>query len=98
MEMSNHEVSGMEVDIDRRLGQKKAAEWGALIKEQLKLEDSQVSFLLYHGSNDDDHMKQFEETLASGILDINNMEKKIIKTAKIVARLYLLQLEEIGHY
>jgi len=80
------------------LGQKKASQWGNQIKEQLKLDDKQVSFLLYHGTHDDDHMKQFEETLASGILEIKGMDRKIIKTARIVARLYRLQLEEIGHY
>ena len=79
------------------LGQKKAATWGKLIKEQLNLEDNQVGFLLYHSANDDDHMKQFEDVLASGILNIAHMNKKIIKTAKIVARLYRLQLEELGN-
>jgi 3-oxoacyl-[acyl-carrier-protein] synthase III len=79
------------------LGQKKAGEWGGLIKKQLSLKDEQVSFLLYHSANDDDHMQQFEMVLGSGILDIAGMDRKIIKTAKIVARLYRLQLEEIGN-
>jgi 3-oxoacyl-[acyl-carrier-protein] synthase-3 len=79
------------------LGQKKAGEWGQSIKKQLNLEDKQVSFLLYHSQNDDDHMKQFEETLGSGILNIEGMDKKMVKTARIVARLYRLQLEEIGN-
>ncbi|MFZ4762238.1 MAG: iron-containing redox enzyme family protein [Alphaproteobacteria bacterium] len=80
------------------LGQKKSGEWGQMIKQQLALEDKQVSFLLYHSQHDDDHMQQFEDTLASGILEINGMGKKIIKTAKIVARLYRLQLEELSNY
>lgn len=79
------------------LGQKKAGEWGKLIKEQLSLSDEQVSFLLYHSANDEDHMQQLGAVLASGILDIADMDKKIIKTAKIVARLYRLQIEEIGN-
>ncbi len=79
------------------LGQKKAGEWGKAIQKQLQLEDSQVSFLLYHSANDEDHMQQFEDTLASGILEIKNMDRRIVKTAKIVARLYRLQLEEIGN-
>jgi 3-oxoacyl-[acyl-carrier-protein] synthase III len=77
------------------LGQKKAGEWGRLIKDQLALSDEQVSFFLYHGTHDQDHMRQFEGTLASGILDIADMPHRIIKTAKIVARLYRLQLEEM---
>jgi 3-oxoacyl-[acyl-carrier-protein] synthase-3 len=80
------------------LGQQKATQWGGQIRDQLKLQDDQVSFLLYHGANDDDHMKEFEETLESGILDIPGMGKDIVRTAKIVARLYRLQLEELGNY
>lgn len=79
------------------LGQKKAGEWGKQIKEQLNLKDDQVSFLLYHSQNDEEHMKQFEETLDSGILKIDDMAKNIVKTAKITARLYKLQLEELGN-
>jgi len=80
------------------LGEKKAGEWGKLIKEQLGLRAEQVSFFFYHGANDEDHMRQFEAVLASGILRLPDMEKRIIKTAKVVERLYRLQLEEIGHF
>lgn len=79
------------------LGQKKAGEWGKRIQEQLSLKDEQVSFLLYHSANDESHMQQFETVLSSGILNIGGMDEKIIKTAKIVARLYRLQLEEMGN-
>lgn len=79
------------------LGQNKAGEWGRAIRDQLGLEDKQVSFLLYHAEHDDGHMEEFDEALNSGVLDIPNMGHDIIKTAKIVARLYLLQLEEIGN-
>jgi len=79
------------------LGQKKAGEWGRLIQEQLSLEDGQISFLRYHGANDENHMEQFEAALSSGILSIAGLDRRIVKTAKIVARLYRLQLEEIGN-
>jgi 3-oxoacyl-[acyl-carrier-protein] synthase-3 len=79
------------------LGQKRAGEWGKRIKEQLSLKDEQVSFLLYHGANDENHLRRFEAVLSSGILGIDDMDKKIVRTAKIVARLYRLQLEEIGN-
>ena len=79
------------------LGQKTAGDWGRRIKQQLSLNDDQVSFLLYHSTNDQDHMQQFEMVLSSGVLDIDDMDKKIVKAAKIVARLYRLQLEEIGN-
>jgi 3-oxoacyl-[acyl-carrier-protein] synthase-3 len=79
------------------LGQKKAGVWGKKIRDQLKLDDKQVSFFLYHAENDEDHMKKFKETLDSGILEQPNMAERIVKTAKIVGRLYRLQLEEIGN-
>jgi 3-oxoacyl-[acyl-carrier-protein] synthase III len=39
------------------LGQKKAGAWGRKIKDQLNLDDKQVSFFLYHAENDDGHMR-----------------------------------------
>jgi len=79
------------------LGQNNASAWGRAIRDQLQLKDEQVSFLLYHGEHDDGHMDEFDEALKSGVLDIDNMGKDIIKTAKITARLYLLQMEEIDN-
>lgn len=79
------------------LGQRKAGVWGKKIKDQLNLDDKQVSFFLYHAENDDGHMEKFQETLDCGILEIPGMGDRIVKTARIVARLYRLQLEEIGN-
>ncbi|MBL1146722.1 MAG: 3-oxoacyl-ACP synthase [Pseudomonadota bacterium] len=79
------------------LGERKAGTWGRMIQKQLKLDDDAVSFLVYHGEHDEDHMQQFADTLESGILELPDMGKKIVKTAKIVARLYRLQLEELGN-
>ncbi|TVQ84221.1 MAG: 3-oxoacyl-ACP synthase [Micavibrio sp.] len=78
------------------LGERKASEWGRMIQKQLELPDEAVSFLLYHGEHDEDHMQEFDDTLNSGILEIPDMGRRIVKTAKIVARLYRLQLEELG--
>jgi 3-oxoacyl-[acyl-carrier-protein] synthase III len=79
------------------LGQKKSGEWGRRIRDQLKLRNDQVTFLLYHSENDEGHMQEFEDTLSSGVLDIPGMDQDILKTARVVARLYRLQLEEIGN-
>ncbi|MFN7112735.1 MAG: iron-containing redox enzyme family protein [Alphaproteobacteria bacterium] len=79
------------------LGEKKAGAWGRKIQQQLNLSDDQVSFFIYHAEHDEDHMEHFVETLKSGILDEPDMGQRIIKTAKIVARLYRLQLEELGN-
>lgn len=77
------------------LGQHKAYEWGKQIQKQLNLDESQVSFLVYHGQNDEAHMEEFDKILSSGILDIENMADDIIRTSKITARLYQMQIEEI---
>ena len=79
------------------LGQNNARKWGESIQKQLNLPDEATSFLRYHGENDESHMQEFEETLNSGILT-KDLVKAIIKTAKVTARLYLLQLEEISNY
>jgi len=75
------------------LGSRKAREWGAAIRDQLDLEDAQVSFLLYHGENDDDHIADFEEWVAA--VAGTPQARDIVKTARVTARLYALQLEEI---
>lgn len=79
------------------LGQRKAGVWGKKIRDQLGLDDKQVSFFLYHAEHDGDHMEKFEETLDCGILELPGMTDRIVKTARIVGRLYRLQLEEIGN-
>lgn len=80
------------------LGQRKAKSWGIEIKDQLGLTDSAVQFYVYHGDNDPEHMEEFNRTLNSGILEIENMGEDIIKTAKITALLYEMQLRELGNY
>lgn len=79
------------------LGNRKALEWGEKIKEQLDLKPEQVSFLLYHGENDESHMEQFDNALKIGFLTPDYVSR-IVKTAKVTARLYRLQLEELGNY
>ena len=78
------------------LGERLAAKWGASIREQLNLRAEQVSFLLYHGANDENHLEKLEEILASGVLT-RTLVERIVKTAKVTARLYALQLEELGN-
>ncbi|MGD2134388.1 MAG: iron-containing redox enzyme family protein [Maricaulaceae bacterium] len=78
------------------LGQRKAKEWGEAIRDQLSLADEQVSFLLYHADNDDDHLAEFERQLADVVHD-EAASGRIVKTARIVGRLYALQLEELDH-
>jgi 3-oxoacyl-[acyl-carrier-protein] synthase III len=78
------------------LGMRVANQWGEKIRRQLRLDKSQVSFLLYHGANDVNHFARFEKVVGSGVLS-EELVKRIVKTAKVTARLYLLQLEELGN-
>jgi 3-oxoacyl-[acyl-carrier-protein] synthase-3 len=78
------------------LGMRLAQKWGKKICEQLELKPEQVSFLLYHGANDENHMERFERAVSSGLLT-EKIAARIVKTAKVTARLYKLQLEELGN-
>ena len=79
------------------LGRRVARRWALRIQEQLDLADDQVSFLLYHSESDDLHFERLDLVVQSGILTEQRVED-IVKVAKVVARLYRLQLEEIGNY
>ena len=76
------------------LGSIKAAEWGALVKRRLDLPDEAVRFLLYHGENDVDHIGEFQAMLDLVLPDAQ-IAARIVKTARVTARLYALQIEEI---
>ena len=78
------------------LGAAKALRWAELLQARLGLGDDQVRFLRYHGANDDDHFELLRQVLRSPVVDRPAAER-IVKTAKVVARLYALQLEEIDH-
>jgi 3-oxoacyl-[acyl-carrier-protein] synthase-3 len=79
------------------LGRLKAGQWAEALKSQLELADGQVSFLQYHGQNDDQHFDRLREVLASGVVT-GEVAPRIVKTAKVVARLYALQLEEMDNF
>jgi 3-oxoacyl-[acyl-carrier-protein] synthase-3 len=78
------------------LGAARALRWAQLLQARLGLADDQVRFLRYHGANDDDHFELLRQFLRSPIVD-RSAAARIVKTAKVVARLYALQLEEIDH-
>jgi 3-oxoacyl-[acyl-carrier-protein] synthase-3 len=79
------------------LGRRVASRWARMIQEQLELEESQVSFLMYHSESDDVHFERLDLAVQSGILTREVVES-VVKTAKVTARLYRLQLEEIGNF
>lgn len=77
------------------LGSVKAKPWGRQIKKRLDLPEEAVRFLLYHGDADEDHMKEFEQMLALAPGDAATHER-IVMCARVTARLYALQIEEIA--
>jgi 3-oxoacyl-[acyl-carrier-protein] synthase-3 len=79
------------------IGKRLAAYWGEMIKDQLNLKESQVSFFTYHGVADENHFHNLEEALNHPAMNLD-IAKKIAKTAKTTARLYKMQLEELGNY
>ncbi|HEX6096883.1 MAG TPA: iron-containing redox enzyme family protein [Thermoanaerobaculia bacterium] len=77
------------------LGARKASRWAQAIKKALGLRDRGVSFLTHHGTADDDHVSKLETLLASEVITAE-VAARIVKTARVTARLYRLQLEEIA--
>ncbi len=79
------------------LGKNLAKAWGEKIQRALQLSSDAVSFLLYHGHNDEHHLEEMHTAMK--LLPLTPMlADEIVKAAKTTARLYRLQLEEIGNY
>lgn len=76
------------------LGNRLAGKWAQQIKATLNLGDQQVSFLAYHAENDESHLGKLEAVLTADWLT-PAMAQNIVNTAKVTARLYQLQLEEV---
>jgi 3-oxoacyl-[acyl-carrier-protein] synthase III len=81
------------------LGNRVAGNWGRAIQQQLGLDNDQVSFFTYHENSDsnENHFERFEKAIQSDLLTAE-LAARIVKTARVVGRLYRLQLEEIGNY
>jgi len=79
------------------LGNRMAGYWGELIQKQMNLENNQVDFFLYHGVADLEHFKGLETALDHPKMNME-IAKRIAKTAKITANLYVMQLQELGNY
>ncbi len=78
------------------LGNHLANEWGTAFCRQLGLTREQCTFMLYHGANDHHHLESLDRAL--GLLPLTQeLVDEIVRTARITARLYRLQLEELGN-
>jgi 3-oxoacyl-[acyl-carrier-protein] synthase III len=78
------------------LGAAKAAGWADRLAASLGLRDDQLSFLRYHADGDDEHFGLLTAALRSGLLDDAALSR-VAATARVTARLYALQLEELDH-
>jgi hypothetical protein len=78
------------------LGNRIAGPWGRMIAEQLSLPDDAVSFFLYHSQNDAHHLEEFDRAVDLAVTD-RAAGDGIVRHARIVARLYRLELEEIDN-
>jgi len=79
------------------IGKRLASFWGEMIQDQLGLADKQVSFFTYHGVADENHFHNLEKALNHPKMN-RIIAERIVKTAKTVAQLYRMQLEELGNY
>jgi len=78
------------------LGNKMASEWAQSIDEIFVGYEGITTFMRYHGKNDEAHVEKLYE-LIDRLCKSDKAQENIERTAKVVARLYLLQLEEIDN-
>jgi hypothetical protein len=78
------------------LGERLAAPWANAAQRQLGLADEAFTFLRYHGANDGDHLDMFGEALGLAVGTPAEADD-VVRHARVTARLYRLQLEEIDH-
>lgn len=76
------------------LGNQMAGKWATQIQQTLNLKQEQISFLGYHAANDESHIGKLDAIIHADWMTLE-IAQRIVKTAQVTARLYLLQLEEI---
>ncbi|WP_016855088.1 hypothetical protein [Halomonas smyrnensis] len=78
------------------LGHKMADDWARRIDAALGGDGGATRFMRYHGANDDAHLDKLY-ALLDRVCRGEAERRAILRTARVVARLYALQLEEIDH-
>ncbi len=78
------------------LGVRKAGFWADRLRDSAGLRADQLKFLRYHSEGDEEHFAILAAALRSGLLD-DAAVSQVVRTARVVARLYALQLEELDH-
>ncbi|XKE46098.1 iron-containing redox enzyme family protein [Halomonas organivorans] len=78
------------------LGQKMAGDWARRIDEATGGDGAWTRFMRYHGEHDDAHLDKLY-VLVDRVCRCEADRRAILRTARVVARLYALQLEEVDH-
>jgi len=78
------------------LGNKMASSWAARIQDVLGVGPDATRFLSYHGQNDSAHLEKLRAIVGSSAVTADAIPR-VVKTARVVARLYALQLEELDN-
>lgn len=78
------------------LGEKMANDWAKRMDDLIEGSKDFTRFLRYHGDNDDSHMEKLYG-LIDRVCTNQDAADRIVRSAKVVARLYAMQLEEIEH-
>ena len=78
------------------LGEKMASDWAKRVDELIGDADDFTHFLRYHGENDDSHMEKLYG-LVDRVVTSEAVADRVVRTAKVVGRLYAMQLEEIDN-
>lgn len=78
------------------LGEKMANVWADRIDELTGGDGTYTKFMRYHGHNDNTHMDKFY-SLIDRLCKTEKDVIDIVRTARVVSRLYSLQLEEIDY-
>ncbi|KKO45127.1 hypothetical protein WG68_11900 [Arsukibacterium ikkense] len=78
------------------LGQKMASDWATQIDKTTGGDGSYSRFMRYHGANDDDHLQKLYQLL-DRLCQSPAQLSAIVRTARVTARLYCLQLEEVDN-
>ncbi len=78
------------------LGNKMALTWARRVEEAFGTEKQISRFMSYHGENDEEHLEKLYQII-DRVCQREEHTAAIVQTAKVVARLYLLQLEEVDN-
>ena len=78
------------------LGEKMAGDWARRIDAATGGDGRYTRFMRYHGEHDDAHLEKLY-ALVDRVCTSDAQYQAIARTARVVARLYALQLEEVEH-